>query len=236
MERLVPLREGIAEDQPIQLAAAGSHNIAAAFTSGNTNFQNSTSNTLAVTITQASTSTAVASSTNPIASGQTVTLTAQVTTASNGDAPCGITNGGTVQFTLDGTAISGTVNYTAIPGSTSSNGTASCLATISTSIAGLYPPPTLDRRFRLTPWVPITLAFLSILFFALALQCKPQTRGHAYVYAALLAAALTTITVGGCGGGGGGGGGGGTNHTIGATYSGDTNYAKSAGSTKISVQ
>jgi len=229
--------EGIAEDQPIQLAA-GSHGLAAAFTSGDANFQSSTSNTLSVTITQAVTSTAVASSANPITSGQMVTLAAQVTTNSNGEAPCGITNGGTVQFTLDGTAISGSVSYTPTAASASASGTASCRATISTAISGLYPPTNSDRRFRLTPWLPLSLALVSMLFFALALKWKPQTRKHAYVYAGLLAAALTAITISGCGGGssGGGGGGGGKNHTIGATYSGDTNYSKSTGSSTITVQ
>ena len=227
-------REGIAEDQPIQLSA-GSHSIQAAFTTGDTNFQSSNSNTLAVTITQASTSTAVTTSPGSITSGQTVTLTALVSTNSNGEEPCGITNSGTVQFTLDGNTISGTVNYTGVSGIKSSTGTASCLATVSTAISGLYPPATKDRKFRLLPWVPTALALLSILFFALALRSRPQTRQRAYVYAALLAAAFIAINISGCGGGGGGGGGGGKSHTIGATYNGDTNYSKSVGTTTITV-
>ena len=228
-------REGIAEDQPIQLSS-GSHSIQAAFTTGDANFQSSNSNTLAVTITQASTSTAVASSATSITSGQSVTLTAQVSTNSNGEAPCGITNGGTVQFTLDGAAISGTVSYTPTDGSKSITGTASCLASISTAISGLYPPPSGDRRFRMTPWLPVGLALASILLFALGRQWKPQTRRWACAYAGLLAAVVTAITIAGCGGGGGGGGGGGKSHTIGATYGGDTNYSKSEGTTTVTVQ
>jgi len=229
-------REGIAEDQPIQLSA-GNHSIVATFTpdsTTNTNFSGSTSNTLTVNITQASTSTAVASSASSITAGQTVTLTALVRTSSNGEAPCGITNGGTVQFTLDSTAISGTVNYSGVDGANGSNG-AACTATLSTAIAGLYSPPNAERRFRVTPWLPITLTLVSILFFALGLRWKPQTRRRAHVYAGLLAAVLIAITIAGCGGGGGGGGGG-KNHTIGATYSGDTNYTKSVGTTVITVQ
>jgi hypothetical protein len=60
----------------------------------------------------------------------------------------------------------------------------------------------------------------------------PQTRRRAYAYAGLLAIALLVGVVAGCGGGGGGGGGG-SPRTIGAVYSGDTNYTNSAAPTLI---
>jgi hypothetical protein len=219
------LAQGLAEDRLVQLPG-GSHSIQAAFATGDSNFQNSMSNTLAVTITPATTSTAVGSSSTSITSGQTVTLTAQVNSNSNGEATCGITNGGTVQFTLDGAAISGTVSYTPVDGTSTTP--AGCIATLSTAISGLYPPPSARPRLRLTPLLPIALALLNIFLFALGLKWMSQARRRAYVYAGLVALVLMAIAVAGCGGGGGGGGGGGKSHSIGATYSGDTNYAKSA--------
>jgi hypothetical protein len=219
--------EGIAEDQPIQLNA-GSHSIQAAFTTGDANFQSSSSNVLSVTISQAQTATTVASSATSITSGQSVTLTAQVSTTSNGEAPCGITNSGTVQFTLDGAAISGAVSYTPTSGAASSTGTASCLATLSTTISGLYPPPSGRPRFRVMPLWPLTL--LSVLLLAVGLKWIPRTRRRVYVYAGMSALMLAALAAAGCGGGGGSSGGG-KDHTIGATYGGDTNYTKSVAPT-----
>jgi hypothetical protein len=131
-----------------------------------------------------------------------------------------------VQFTLDGAAISGTVSYTPVDGTSTTP--AGCIATLSTAISGLYPPPSARPRLRLTPLLPIALALLNIFLFALGLKWMSQARRRAYVYAGLVALVLMAIAVAGCGGGGGGGGGGGKSHSIGATYSGDTNYAKSA--------
>jgi hypothetical protein len=75
------------------------------------------------------------------------------------------------------------------------------------------------------------LALLTILLFALGLKCMPEPRRRAYVYAGFLALMLTAVAAAGCGGGGGSSGGGGKSHTIGATYSGDTNYSKSGPAT-----
>jgi hypothetical protein len=218
------IAEGLAEDQLVQLNA-GSHSIVATFKSSDTNFQNSTSSALNVTVNPAATQIAVGSSATSITSGQSVTLTAQVSSSSNGESPCGITNGGTVTFTLDGASISGTVSYTAVAPTTTAG--ASCLASVSTTISGIYPPPNGRPRFWLTPLVPGVLALLSILLFAFGLKWMPKARRRAYVYAGFATLLLAGLALAGCGGGGGGGGGGGKSHTIGASYSGDTNYSKS---------
>jgi len=220
------ISEGLAEDQLVQLNA-GSHSIMAAFTSGDTNFQNSTSSALNVTVNPAQTQIGVVPSSTTITSGQSVMLTATVSSSSNGESPCGITNGGTVAFTLDGAAISGTVSYTAVAPTTTAG--ASCLATVSTTISGMYPPPNARPRFWLTPLLSGVLALLSILWFAFGLKWNPKSRRRAYAYAGFVALVLTAIAVAGCGGGGGGGGG--KSHTIGASYSGDTNYSKSGPAT-----
>jgi subtilase family serine protease len=231
---------GLVEDQPISLSATvssttpGVHNVVATY-SGDKNYAaGPASNTLKITIQQVATTTQVASSLSSITSGATVLLTASITpnTASNGNAPCGTGSTGTVQFTSNGSALSGTVTYTGTPGSSSSNG-ASCTATLSTAISSLYPngrpnPPALPR-------IPLLVAFLSLLLFALGLRWIPQSRRRAYAYAGLLAIALLVGVVAGCGGGGGSSGGGST-RTIGAAYSGDANYKSSSGTTTIQIQ
>jgi len=224
-------REGLAEDQPIQLQA-GAHSIQAAFTTSDTNFQNGNSNTLSVNITQASTSTAVASSLTSITAGQTVTLTALVGTTSNGEAPCGIASSGTVQFTLDGAAIPGTVTYTPADGANSATG-AACTASTTAALAGLYPPPTAQPRSLRSPWILVAFSVLGLLLFLFAQKWAPQTKRWAYT-GACVAVLASAAVIAGCGGGGGSNGGG-KSHTIGATYSGDTNYSKSAGTTTITI-
>jgi len=221
------IAEGLAEDQLVQFSA-GSHSVVATFKTGDTNFQNSTSGALNVTVNQAQTQTAVTASATSITAGQSVTLTAAVSSSSNGESPCGITNGGTVAFTLDGAALSGTVTYTAVaPTNTAGAG---CLATLPATISGLYPPPGARPRFWRMPLVPGVLALLTILLFVLGLKWMPKPRRRAYVYAGFLTLMLTAVAAAGCGGGGGSSGGG-KSHTIGASYSGDTNYSKSGPAT-----
>jgi hypothetical protein len=230
---------GLVEDQPINLPATvgsttpGVHNLVATY-SGDKNYAaGSPSNTLKITIQQVATSTQVTSSLSSITSGATVLLTASITpsTASNGNAPCGTGSTGTVQFTSNGSNLSGTVTYTGTSGQTSSNG-ASCTATLSTAISSFYP---LGRPNSPTiPRIPLLVAFLSLLFFALGLRWIPQTRRRAYACIGLLAIGLLVGVVAGCGGGGGGGGG--STRTIGAAYSGDANYKSSSGTTAISIQ
>lgn len=231
---------GLAEDQPISLPATvgsttpGVHNIVATYSGDGNYAAGSPSNTLKVTIQQLATTTQVASSLSSITSGATVLLTASITpnSASNGNAPCGTGSTGKVQFTSNGSNLSGTVTYTGTPGSTSPNG-ASCTATLSTAISSLYPngrpnSPTIPR-------IPLLVAALSLLFFVLGLRWIPETRRRAYACIGLLAIGLLVGVVAGCGGGGGGGGGGSTRN-IGAAYSGDANYKSSSGSTTISIQ
>lgn len=231
--------QGIAEDQPIQLSP-GSHSLQAAFTSGDGNFQDSTSNTLAVTITQAPTNTSVTSSSTVIQPGASVTLTAYVITQSNGAGPTG-----SVTF-ANGTTSLGSATCQPTSGAANTNppiqgitaGTAYCVATLtSTSISTLYPPPISGPRTPRLPLLPVIAAVLSVLVFAMGWRLIPQTRKWAYAYAGVLAFALLVAGIVGCGGGSSSGGGGGaTTRTITATYAGDTNYGGSNGSVSIAVQ
>ncbi|MGB9422338.1 MAG: protease pro-enzyme activation domain-containing protein [Candidatus Acidiferrum sp.] len=233
---------GIAEDQYINLSATlngtspAVHKIVATYTPGDGNYSGSTSNTLQITIQSNPTTTTVASSLASITSGQSVTLTATIVpnNNSNGTAPCGTGSTGTVQFTNNGSNLSGTVTYTSIPIS-SSNPTVACTATLTTAISSLYPPPTGKPGFPAIPRVPAIMALLSLLLFLLGLRFIPQIRRRAYGFAGLLVVALLVGVIAGCGGGGGGGGGG-TTRTIGAAYSGDANYGKSSATTTIVIQ
>jgi subtilase family serine protease len=228
---------GIAEDQVINLFATiggttpAVHNITVTY-SGDSNYAaGPVSNTLKITIKQAATTTQVAAPSS-ISPGASVVLQAAVspTIAGNGDAPCGSPNTGTVTFTSNGTALSGTVTYVATPGETSPNG-AFCTASLTTTISALYPPPAGGPG---APWMPILAAAFSMLLFALGLRWIPETRRRAYTFAGLLVIALLVGVIAGCGGGSSSGGG--STRTITATYSGDANYTTSTGSTTIQVQ
>ncbi len=230
--------QGIAEDQPIQLNSltSGSHSVQAAFTSGDSNFQNSSSNTLSITIQQASTQVAVFSSAASIMSGASVTFTAFVVTNSNGNGPTGtmtFTNGSTSIGTANCVPTSGAANGTP-PIQVISPGSAYCIATLTTTVSSLYPPPTASPRAPNAPVLPIVTALLSLLFFSLGLRWIPQTRRRVYTFVGLLGVALLVGIVAGCGGGSGSGGGG--NRTITATYPGDTNYTGSNSNVSITVQ
>jgi subtilase family serine protease len=224
--------QGFAEDQPI-LLNAGTHAITATY-GGDPNYTaSSSSNTLSVTVTQAATSVTVSSSATSIMPGTSVTLTAVVNTQSFGNGPTG-----TVQFTSNGSVI-GTPTCTPTGPVSTANGTnpAYCTATLTAAISSLYPPPTTKPGTPAIPRMPALVALLSLLLFFLGMHFIPQTRRRAYACAGLLVAALLVGVVSGCGGGSGGGGGGGAGtRTIGANYSGDVNYTKSAGTTSITVQ
>ena len=221
---------GIAEDQPINLNV-GSYGIVAAY-SGDGNFSSSASNTLSVTLTQATTSTAVVSSLATIPTPPaTVILTAAVGTTSNGDAPCGTADGGTVAFTVGGTPVTGTVIYTAIP-PTGTTG-AACTASVSTSVSSLFPPGVRNPR-PTVPLLPILLALLSIVLFALGWRWMPEKRRRTYAYAGVVAFVLLAVGIAGCGGGGSTTTG--KTVTVNATYAGNVNYKTSSGSTTILVQ
>jgi hypothetical protein len=218
--------QGFVEDGFIQLAGGG-HSIVATFTSSDTNYQSSTSNTLSVTITPAATTTLVASSLGVVTSGSPVTLTAVVGSASNS------TQGptGTVQFQNNGVNLGSAVNC--VPAAATANAGASCTATLpNATISALFPPPTSGPRPTL-PLLPTLFALLSIVFFALGWRWMPEKRRRTYGYVGLLAFALLAVAIAGCGGGSGSGGG--KTATIKANYVGDTNYAASSGNTTITV-
>jgi hypothetical protein len=217
---------GLVDDLNVQLPG-GSHSITAAYTSGDANYLSSNSNTLSVTISPAATTTQVASSIGTLpAGGGSVTLAAAV--GSNSNSTQGPT--GTIQFQNGGANIGAPVTCT--PAGANANAMASCTATLNTTIAALFPPPTSDPRPTL-PLLPTLFALLSIVLFALGWRWMPEKRRRTYAYAGFVAFALLAVAIAGCGGGGGGGG---HTVTIKASYVGDTNYAASSGSTAITVQ
>src|SRR6266403_2272654 len=219
---------GLFEDINVQLPG-GSHSITASFTSGDANYQSSSNNPpLSVTITPATTSTQVASSISVLpAGGGNVTLAAAV--GSNSNSAQGPT--GTIQFQNGSTNIGAPVTCT--PSGATANAGSFCTATLpNVAISALFPPPTNDPRPTL-PLLPVLFALLSIVFFALGWRWMPEKRRRTYAYAGFLAFALLAVAIAGCGGGGGGSG---KTVTIKASYVGDTNYAASSGTTKITVQ
>jgi hypothetical protein len=227
---------GFAEDQPIQLAP-GVYNISAAYTAAaNSSFTSSTnSNTVAVTVTKATTTAAVASNVTSVVSGASVTLTAIISSSSNGEPPCGsgVANLGTVQFKNGSTAISGTVSYTGTSGA--QTGQASCTATLTTALSQLVPLMRPQPKMRI-PAVPLWIAaWLAILFLALARHSAllrrrwPHSAGRlGYAAIGLLLFACLAGAFAGCSGNGTSGTGA-KSHTdsITAVYSGDANYAGS---------
>jgi Pro-kumamolisin, activation domain/Bacterial Ig-like domain (group 3) len=233
---------GYAEDQPIALTGTvgtttpGVHTIVATY-AGDANYAASTSNSLSITIQQASTSVQLFSSLGTITPGASVQFTAYVVTNSNSNGPTG-----TIQFMNGTTALGSPV--TCIPTSAAQNtnppnqnisaGTAYCTATTTAVISSLYPPPTAEPKTPGVPTLPILAALLSLVFFALGLRWMPSKRRRAYAYAGLVAFVLLTVGIAGCGGGGGSSGT--TTRTINAVYSGDANYTTSTGSGTITVQ
>lgn len=232
---------GFAEDQPIQLPV-GTHSIVAAYAPGDNSYNASTSSAFSVTITQASTSTTVTPSVSSITSGGTVTFTATIAApTSNGDAPCGIPNGGTVQFLNGSTALTGNVTYTPTSGAQSSTGAAFCTAALTAAISSLPPqfaPPVRPRFPRIPVLLPSLLA-LVLLLFAYA-QLRSGKRRIAYAFATLALCVGLSAAIAGCSGSSsnsnGGTGGGPQSRVISAKYSGDTNYSSSTGSTSVTVQ
>lgn len=215
---------GMVEDQQVQLAV-GSHSIVAAFAPGDSNYQASSSNTLNITVTKATTTMTVVSSPSSITKGMSVTLTATVNTTSAGVAPTG-----SVQFSNGGTSL-GTAMCMASNATASTP--ASCTATLTTTISALYPPPGIGPGTRGVPLIPLVMALVSAALFALGWRWMPAGRRRAYAYTGLIAFALLAAGIAGCGGGGSGSGPG--TRTINAVYPGDTNYAPSNSSTPVAV-
>ena len=239
---------GIAEDQPIDLSATvntatpGVHNIQATYSGDNNYAAGAPSNTLKITIQKAvPTGIAVGSSLTTIMPGTPVTLTAYVVTNATaaGQGPTG-----SIQFS-NGTTSLGTANC--VPTNSAQNvnppivaipaGAAYCFATLTTSsISGLSPAPGGPPATLRTPRLPLLVALVSLLVFALGMRWISPPRRRAYALAGIVAIALLVGGVAGCGGGGGGGNGG-TIRNITATYAGDSNYAAApSGSVPITVQ
>jgi hypothetical protein len=220
---------GFAEDQPIQLVP-GAYSLNATYTAdANSSFNSSTaSNTLSVTITQATTTTTVTPSPTAIASGGTVTLTAVVSTTSNGAGPTG-----TVQF-KNGTSNLGTA-ATCTPTAAGSSA-AFCTATLTTTLSQFVPFTGPQQKLRI-PAVPLWIAaWLAILFLILAQRSAPLQGKHSYrrrrlgyVAAGLIMLACVAAGFAGCSGSGSNNttGGGANTRSITATYGGDVNYAGS---------
>jgi hypothetical protein len=218
---------GLVEDVNVQLPG-GSHSIAAAFTTGDTNYQSSSSNTLSVTITPAQTQTALTGG------GTRSALTLVAVVSSNSNSAQGPT--GSLQF-FNGSTSLGTANCVPSGATFDNNGNligASCQAQLTTSVAALYPPGVRDPRPPLPLW-PVVLSALSVVLLALGWRWMPESRRRAYAYAGLLAfAVLAAGFAVGCGGGGSGNS---NALSVKANYAGDGNYAASAsGSTTILLQ
>jgi hypothetical protein len=223
---------GFIEDQPIQLPV-GVHNITATYTAdANSSYlSQSASNTLSVTITQATTTTTVIGSPSSILAGGSVTLFATV--ASNSNADKAHAPSGTIQFMNGSTAIGAPVACAQV-GSSSSAG-ASCTAQLATTLSFL-PPMNIDNPTRRTPfeWLAALMALAAILLLLATLRMNKPSR--AYAYAAIGLFVVASAALAGCGGGSSGGGGGGSARTITAKYSGDTNYTASQGTGSVTVQ
>ena len=221
---------GFAEDQPIQLPASSTpYNIVAAY-SGDSSYNLSTSSPESVTIAKATTTSAVTPSPTSIVSGGSVTLTATVSTSSNGEAPCGsgVSNPGTVQFMNGSSALSGTVTYTGKSGTQSSTGMASCTATLMTTLA-LLRPTRIPTRAPRVPTAPLWIAaWLLFVVFLVSLKHLPRTKRRGYLYAGLLLFAAIAAGLAGCSGAGSSSSSGGSHtRSITAVYSGDANYSGS---------
>jgi subtilase family serine protease len=206
---------GYFEDQAVQLNA-GSHPIAAKY-AGDNSYSGSTSAANTITISQSSTTAALTSSSTSIHSGDSVTLTAIVSTDSSAGAPTG-----TVQFYRGSSVISGTVAYSAVAGSSTTG--AYLKATLTTTLSsGLAPIGEMPRRSELPkgPALWLVCGFVALLIRVL---WNGQAKRSAYASAALFLFAAAATSFAGCSGAPG------KSASITAKYSGDTNYKSSTSS------
>ena len=208
---------GHSEDQPIQLPA-GTHNLSATY-SGDASY-NPPSGPVALTLTvsKATTATSVTSNMTSIATGGTVTLTANISSSSNSS----VGPSGKVQFMSNGSNLGAAVTCTPA-GATSTVG-ASCTATLTTAISA-FPPGLLDTRPRQNP--PAVLIWLAALcaLVCLLLASRLPSRRRGYSYAGLVLLLLIAGALSGCSGGSGNGAP--PTRSITAQYAGDANYAAS---------
>jgi len=222
---------GFAEDQPIQLAP-GAYGITATYSpdaNSSYNAPASASNTLSVTITKAATTAAVTSSVASVVAGGNVTLTATISTTSNGAGPTG-----TVQFKNGSSNLGAAATCT--PKAASATGSASCTATLTTALSEFVPLG--DPRTR--PQVPVLpLGIASLLLIAFLAMQRRLSMGKRVRYAAAGLVLFACVAAGltGCSGAGGSSGGGATTRSITATYSGDANYTGStSAATTITIR
>jgi subtilase family serine protease len=209
---------GHAEDQPIQLPA-GTLNLSANY-SGDVSYNPSGPVTASLTVTKATTTTAVTPSVTTIVSGGTVTLTATVNSNSNSSAG----PSGTVQFLSNGSNLGAATTCT--PAGATSTAGASCTAKLTTAVSSL-PPGLFETPQQNPPQVLIWLAALcALICLLLALRLPARRRG--YAYAGLVVFLLMAGGLSGCSGSGSSS----NSHmrSITAQYGGDANYAASTSS------
>jgi subtilase family serine protease len=217
---------GFAEDQPIQLVP-GAYSITASYTANaNSSYNsNATSNTLAVTVSKATTTAQVTPNVSSVVSGGSVTLTALISSNSNG---AGLT--GTVQFKNGANNLGSAVTCTPAAAGTTA---ASCTATLTTTLSRFVPFSRPQPRLRIPALPMLIAAWCLLLFLALAWHGAPlrnkwpgMGKRLGYAAAGLVLFACLAAGFAGCGGSGSSSGG---SHTdsITAVYSGDANYAGS---------
>src|SRR5262249_5947728 len=146
-----------------------------------------------VTITQATTSVAVASSAASVAAGGIVTLTATVNSQSNSaQGPTG-----TVQFKNGSSTLGAAVTCTPTGAHNSANPPvgAWCTAQLSTATSAL-PPGFLDQpRPRNTPLLIVTMLLAAL---SLLLAAKPAGRRRPYAWAGAALALIAAAALAGC--------------------------------------
>src|SRR5712692_3051882 len=215
---------GFAEDQQPTQLVPGTYSVVASY-SGDSSYNASTSTADNVTITKATTTAVVTSNVATITSGGSVTLTATISTNSNGAGPTG-----TVQFKNGASNLGSAVNCSPTSGIASTTGNAFCTATLTTALSQFVPmarPQPGPRIWMVPLWMA---AGLAILFLILAQQAARLQRKWArlgYEAAGLLLFAWLAAGIAGCSGSGSSGGGGGRTDSITAVYGGDANYTGS---------
>jgi hypothetical protein len=219
---------GFAEDQPIQLAP-GAYSITATYSpdaNSSYNAPASASNTLSVTIAKAATTTKVASSVATVLSGGNVTLTATISTTSNGAGPTG-----TVQFKNGANNLGAAATCT--PKAASVTAAASCTATLTTALSEFAPPARTRRQIPVLP-----LGIVSVLLITFLAMQRRLSVGKRVGYAAAGVVLFASVAAGlaGCSG---------TKSSaasprtasITAAYSGDGNYTGStSAATTVTIQ
>jgi Pro-kumamolisin, activation domain/Bacterial Ig-like domain (group 3) len=139
---------GIAEDQPVQLAA-GSHSLTASY-SGDNSFNTSTSPPNAITVTKATTTISFSPANATV--GSPVTITVKVTTNSSGAGPTG-----SVTLKVNGTQVGNATSVVSTPGNINANpivpafATAQFTTTLSAGASALSATYTGDTNYAGSP-------------------------------------------------------------------------------------